>query len=68
MIKQKELELQKSQEKIKSDIISKKELAQEFMCSICQEMLFDATMLQCSHTFCRDCVSSWLKENKVNLQ
>ena len=33
-------------------------------CAICDELYIDATVLECRHTFCLDCVEKWRKEKK----
>ncbi|CAH0581290.1 unnamed protein product [Chrysodeixis includens] len=36
----------------------------ELQCSICAELFVTATMLNCSHTFCKYCISMWKKKKK----
>ncbi|XP_073989074.1 uncharacterized protein isoform X2 [Rhodnius prolixus] len=39
-------------------------LEQEFSCSVCSEVMFQATTLQCRHTFCAKCVATWKLKKK----
>ncbi|KAL6077471.1 E3 ubiquitin-protein ligase rnf8 [Balamuthia mandrillaris] len=58
---QEELEKQRSEaEALKEKSICKDELEEEFTCSICQGLMIHATALECSHTFCGECLSNWL--------
>lgn len=41
------------------------DLDQEFLCAICQEIILGATTLQCSHSFCKECIRVWLKEKQM---
>lgn len=53
--------------KVKPDeiIISRREIEQEFLCPICQELLLESSSLQgCTHTFCRKCITEWYKSSK----
>ncbi|XP_072939331.1 uncharacterized protein [Epargyreus clarus] len=36
----------------------------ELQCSICSELFVDATTLNCSHTFCKTCITLWTKKKK----
>ena len=36
----------------------------EFKCSICQELMVNATNLSCSHVFCKCCIDEWLDKNR----
>lgn len=37
----------------------------ELQCSICNELFVTATTLNCNHTFCKECISSWVSKNKT---
>lgn len=37
----------------------------EFSCTICKELFFDATTLPCAHSFCEFCLRSWLKRKRT---
>lgn len=39
-------------------------LQNEFKCSICMQVIVNATSLVCSHIFCKTCIDEWLKKNK----
>lgn len=41
------------------------DIEQEFTCAICQELIVNATTLQCSHTFCKPCLAEWIKQKKI---
>lgn len=34
----------------------------EMLCSICSEIIIDATILNCGHIFCRVCITMWIKK------
>uniref|UniRef100_A0A2A4J7C8 E3 ubiquitin-protein ligase CHFR n=1 Tax=Heliothis virescens TaxID=7102 RepID=A0A2A4J7C8_HELVI len=36
----------------------------ELQCSVCNELFVEATTLNCSHTFCKYCISVWKKKKK----
>ncbi|XP_059046303.1 E3 ubiquitin-protein ligase rnf8-A-like isoform X2 [Achroia grisella] len=36
----------------------------ELQCSICAELFINAITLNCSHTFCKYCITSWKKKKK----
>ncbi|CAH2233887.1 interaptin-like isoform X1 [Pararge aegeria] len=36
----------------------------ELQCSICAELFVDATTLNCSHTFCKYCITTWMKKKR----
>lgn len=36
----------------------------ELQCSICAELFVNATTLNCSHTFCKYCITMWKKKKK----
>ncbi|XP_045494697.1 E3 ubiquitin-protein ligase RNF8-like isoform X2 [Colias croceus] len=36
----------------------------ELQCSICAELFVSATTLNCSHTFCKYCITTWKKKKK----
>jgi len=39
-------------------------IEKDFTCVICQELFKKAHTLSCSHSFCEQCITDWLKENK----
>ncbi|XP_015111085.1 E3 ubiquitin-protein ligase RNF8 [Diachasma alloeum] len=39
-------------------------LDEQLSCSICSEIFVNPTSLNCSHTFCQYCISSWNKKTK----
>ncbi|CAB3223537.1 unnamed protein product [Arctia plantaginis] len=39
-------------------------LESELQCSICAELFVAATILNCSHTFCKYCITMWKKKKK----
>jgi len=36
-----------------------------FLCSICTQILNDTYDTPCSHSFCKECISNWLKKKKT---
>ncbi|XP_026819601.1 uncharacterized protein LOC113558341 [Rhopalosiphum maidis] len=34
----------------------------DLQCNICYEMFIEPTVLNCSHTFCHECIESWTRE------
>lgn len=36
-------------------------ITEEFQCSICSDLIYEASALACSHTFCRSCLEQWFK-------
>ncbi|CAH1407425.1 unnamed protein product [Nezara viridula] len=49
-------------EKYQSQIIET--LDREMLCSICNDIIYEATALNCRHTFCRFCLIEWKKKKK----
>lgn len=37
----------------------------ELQCSVCNELIINATTLACSHTFCEYCLLRWKKKNNI---
>jgi len=44
--------------------LQKNDVAEEFTCSICQELMLCAMTIECSHSFCSPCISNWLERKK----
>ncbi|XP_031175089.1 E3 ubiquitin-protein ligase TRIM39-like [Sander lucioperca] len=38
---------------------------EDFCCSVCHEVFRDPVVLSCSHSFCKDCLESWWRENQA---
>lgn len=38
-------------------------IAQDFICTICSEVLYDAVKLPCGHVMCDTCIMVWIKKN-----
>ncbi|XP_034256912.1 E3 ubiquitin-protein ligase RNF8-like isoform X2 [Thrips palmi] len=57
----------KNEQQAKQDVIENfGELVEsELQCSICNELFVMATTLNCNHTFCQECIASWVKKNKT---
>lgn len=36
----------------------------ELQCSICADLIIEATALNCSHTFCKHCIDTWKQKKK----
>lgn len=36
----------------------------ELQCSICADLIIEATALNCSHTFCKHCIDTWKRKKK----
>ena len=49
-----------AQADIQTDII--REIDDDLTCSICLELITDARMLKCAHTFCLSCMSGLITE------
>ena len=69
------IEALKSELAAKNELISKREqdhretgvvssMKEEFMCVICQELFIDAHTLPCAHSFCKYCITEWMKRSK----
>jgi hypothetical protein len=39
-------------------------MIEELTCIICSELIYQAVVLDCSHSFCRACVNRWFVKNK----
>lgn len=39
-------------------------MQEEFLCVICQELFVKAHSLSCSHSYCEQCITDWMKTNK----
>lgn len=39
------------------------QIAEEFTCAMCQDLIVDAVSLDCGHQFCTSCVEDWTKGN-----
>jgi len=67
--KQLEQELLKHKSEVselKKDTIQRKDLEEEFTCSICQGLMVQATAIpSCGHSFCAQCIEDWLTLKKV---
>ncbi|XP_067009474.2 E3 ubiquitin-protein ligase RNF8 isoform X2 [Anabrus simplex] len=52
--------------KTKQDVLDKfgNLVEMELQCSICSELFVTATTLNCTHTFCRYCITEWKKKKK----
>jgi len=37
----------------------------EFMCSICTDTIYKLVVLECTHSFCNDCIDTWFKQSKT---
>ncbi|XP_011495454.1 PREDICTED: E3 ubiquitin-protein ligase RNF8-B-like [Ceratosolen solmsi marchali] len=51
----------------KNDVVLNKVndiMDEQLTCSICSELFITATTLNCTHTFCRYCIDSWIKRRK----
>ncbi|XP_044039053.1 zinc-binding protein A33-like [Siniperca chuatsi] len=39
---------------------------EDFCCLVCHEVFRDPVVLSCSHSFCKDCLQSWWRENPAH--
>jgi len=63
---QEELQRQQNEmESLKKETIDRKALEEEFTCIICQELMVHASTLECSHSFCSECLEEWLNQKKI---
>jgi hypothetical protein len=46
------------------ETLLRSEIEEDFTCSICQDLLLNTHMLECSHSFCKDCLMMWLIKKK----
>jgi hypothetical protein len=49
---------------ISSNVLSPSEFSDELECAICRETFLKPYTLQCSHTFCKKCIGSWMRVRK----
>jgi len=49
---------------ISQNVLSPSEFSDELECAICRETFLKPYTLQCSHTFCKRCIGSWMKVRK----
>jgi hypothetical protein len=49
---------------ISSNVLTPSEFSDELECAICRETFLKPYTLQCSHTFCKRCITSWMKVRK----
>lgn len=67
--KQLEQELLKHKSEVSElmkETIQRKDLEEEFTCSICQGLMVQATAVpSCGHSFCAQCIEDWLMLKKV---
>lgn len=40
-------------------------ISQDFICTICQDVLYDAKKLPCDHILCDDCINKWFQKKKT---
>lgn len=70
------IEALKSELAAKNELISQREqddketgmvssMKEEFMCVICQELFINAHTLPCAHSFCKYCITEWMKRKNV---
>jgi hypothetical protein len=51
--------------KIERNFVNLNLISRHLICTICQEVFDDPSRINCGHTFCRDCLVSWIdKSNK----
>ena len=60
-----EKELQDRKKEMESATIQRTDLEEEFMCAICHCIMLAATTLECSHSFCSECLEDWMVQKKV---
>ncbi|KAH3767545.1 E3 ubiquitin-protein ligase RNF8 [Pelomyxa schiedti] len=47
---------------IAEDYIPRSTLESEFTCSVCRDLFIDPCTLECSHSFCAECIEHWLQQ------
>jgi hypothetical protein len=45
-----------------------KDLLKNLKCVICHDVLIDATVINCGHSFCRLCITKWFDEQHIMLE
>ena len=53
------------EEEIKRDFLNTAAIYKQLFCSVCEEVFKDPVMGDCQHTFCRSCISQWIKNQKA---
>jgi len=49
-----------------TDRFVEKQIEDEFICSICHDVLKDPVLVEtCEHTFCANCIQHWIKNNRT---
>lgn len=48
----------------RSSALDAEEIQSELQCSICQDWVVHACTIECSHTFCKACIETWLLQKK----
>ncbi|KAL0480993.1 hypothetical protein AKO1_013646 [Acrasis kona] len=49
---------------VQTNVLSTSEVIDELECIICRETFLKPYTLQCSHTFCKKCINTWMKVRK----
>jgi hypothetical protein len=63
-----DIEEQRQQLRIEAELMRKEfvsSLSEEFVCSICQELLIEPRTIACGHSFCEKCLCSWTRHRNV---
>ncbi|GJQ75386.1 hypothetical protein Trydic_g23562 [Trypoxylus dichotomus] len=56
--------LQQDQKSQPTNNYTFEQIENELLCAICTELFIKVTTLNCSHSFCKDCIKEWRKRNK----
>ena len=64
--KEESVDFESGSKKLKEEKFNKfaQDCCNEFSCTICCNLMYEPTVLECGHNFCRKCLHDWLAKNK----
>eukprot|EP00771_Trimastix_marina_P001335 gnl/Trimastix_PCT/2400.p1 GENE.gnl/Trimastix_PCT/2400~~gnl/Trimastix_PCT/2400.p1 ORF type:complete len:527 (+),score=100.78 gnl/Trimastix_PCT/2400:35-1615(+) len=54
-------ELEIAAKQLQEESIQRGDIEDELTCTLCLELFFGAVTLECSHSFCKECIRGWLE-------